>query len=231
MSIIWQVNYLVAAKKYFCYNILTMKNINGFTLVELIIGICVIGILTGIATISYSKFRENAYDAAAKETLHQVETAFKSYVAGGNKVPLRNYKPLGFYDSPGGGYTDSGVRVFDGGGIGRAMHQANYLPDNLLNTLKNGPTKDTSLKNNIGYRECGKNKVFFYIEVYNDGIEQKQMRKKMDDLRCSEKTYLDWQAEHGITSYAGGWGSGDLTTQPRYIVAEIDFDNESLDSD
>ena len=63
MPIIWQANYLVAAKKYFCYNILTMKNINGFTLVELIIGICVIGILTGIATISYSKFRENAYDA------------------------------------------------------------------------------------------------------------------------------------------------------------------------
>jgi len=146
MSIIWQANYLVAAKKYFCYNILTMKNINGFTLVELIIGICVIGILTGIATISYSKFRENAYDAAAKETLHQVETAFKSYVAGGNKVPLRNYKPLGFYDSPGGGYTDLGVRVFDGGGIGRAMHQANYLPDNLLNTLKNGPTKDSVAK-------------------------------------------------------------------------------------
>ena len=57
------------------------------------------------------------------------------------------------------------------------------------------------------------------------------MRKKMDDLRCSEKTYLDWQAEHGITSYAGGWGSGDLTTKPRYIIAEIDFDNESLDSD
>ncbi len=57
------------------------------------------------------------------------------------------------------------------------------------------------------------------------------MRKKMDDLKCSEKTDSDWQAEHGVTRYAGGWGGGDLPTQPRYIVAEIDFDNESLDSD
>ena len=207
-----------------------MKSTSGFTLVEIIIAICIIGIISVISVVSYHKLRENAYDAAAKETLHQVETAFKAYVAGGNKVPMRYYSG-GFYDSPGGGHTDLGVKVFNGGGIGRAMHQANYLPDNLLNTLKNGPTKDTSLKNNIGYIECGKNKVFFYIEVYNDGIEQKQMRKKMDDLKCIQKTDLDWQAEHGVTRYAGGWGSGDLAVQPRYIVAEIDFDNESLDSD
>ena len=208
-----------------------MKSTSGFTIVEIIIAICIIGIISAISVVSYHKLRENAYDAVAKETLHQVETAFKAYVAGGNKIPLKYYKSLGFYDSPGGGYTDLGVKVLNGGGIGRAMHQANYLPDNLLNTLKNGPTKDTSLKNNIGYIECGKNKVFFYIEVYNDGIEQKQMRKKMDDLKCIQKTDLDWQAEHGVTRYAGGWASGDLAVQPRYIVAEIDFDNESLDSD
>jgi hypothetical protein cdiviTM7_02629 len=209
----------------------SMKNTSGFTLVEIIIVICVIGIISTVTLVSYSKLRENSYDAAAKETLHQVETAFKAYVAGGNKVPLRHYKNIGFYDSPGGGSMDLGIKVFSGGGIGLAMHKANYLPDDLLNTLKNGPTKDTDLKNNIGYKECGKNKVFFYIEVYNGGIEQRELRSKMDTLRCSQKTDTDWLAEHGITRHAGGWGSGDFTVQPRYLVAEVDFDNESLDSD
>ena len=58
------------------------------------------------------------------------------------------------------------------------------------------------------------------------------MRKKMYYLQFREKTDKDCRAEHGgVTRHAGGWGGGDLTIQPRYIVAEIDFDNESLDSD
>ncbi len=69
----------------------------------------------------------------------------------------------------------------------------NYLR-RLIKYPKNGPTKDTK---NIGYRECGKNKVFFYIEVYNDGTEQKHAQK-MDDLRCENIFQIG--AGHGITS-------------------------------
>lgn len=208
-----------------------MKSTSGFTIVEIIMAICVIGIVSVISAVSYSKLRENAYDATAKETLHQVETAFKAYVAGGNKVPLRHYKSTRFYDSPGGGWDDLGVKAYSGGGIGLAMHKANYLPNDLLNSLKNGPKKDTDLKNNIGYKECGKNKVFFYIEVYSGGIEQRELRNKMDALNCTQKTDNDWLAEHGLVRHAGGWGGGDFRIQPHYLVAEIDFDNEPLDSD
>ena len=209
----------------------SMKNTSGFTLVEIIIAVCVVGIISTVTLVSYSKLRENAYDAAAKETLHQVETAFKAYVAGGNKVPLRHYKNIGFYDSPGGGSMDLGIKVFSGGGIGLAMHKANYLPDDLLNTLKNGPKKDPYLKNNIGFATCGKNKAFFYIEVYNGGITQRELNDRVYTQDCSSKTHSDWLAEHGMPFSSHGWASGLLRSKPRYIVAEIDFDNEPLDSD
>lgn len=206
-----------------------MKSTSGFTIVEIIIAICIIGIISVISVVSYHKLRENAYDAAAKETLHQVETAFKAYVAGGNKVPMRYYSG-GFYNSPGGGWYDQGVKVDNGGGIGLAMHKANYLPNDLLNPLKNGPEKDPY--SNIAFITCGKNKVFFYIEVYNSGITQRELKDRIRPLDCLSKTYRDWRAEHGLP-FPGFEAHTDtsLRSEPRYIVAEIDFDNESLDSD
>lgn len=207
-----------------------MKSTSGFTIVEIIMAICIIGIISAISVVSYHKLRENAYDAVAKETLHQVETAFKAYVAGGNKVPMKHYEYNGFYDSPGGGWNEDGVKVYSGGGIGLAMHKANYLPNDLLNPLKNGPKKDPYLKNNIGFLTCGKNKVFFYIEVYNGGIAEHE-RKDRVSQDCSYKTHLDWLAEHRLPFRGHLWTTGLLRTKPRYIVAEIDFDNEPLDSD
>lgn len=208
-----------------------MKSTSGFTIVEIIMAICIIGIISAISVVSYHKLRENAYDAAAKETLHQVETAFKAYVAGGNKVPMKHYNTYRFYSNPSDGWNEDGVKVYSGGGIGLAMHKANYLPNDLLNPLKNGPKKDPWLKNDIAFSTCGKNKVFFYIEVYSGGIEQRELRNKMDALNCTQKTDNDWLAEHGLVRHAGGWGGGDFRIQPHYLVAEIDFDNEPLDSD
>lgn len=208
-----------------------MKSTSGFTIVEIIIAICIIGIISVISVVSYHKLRENAYDAVAKETLHQVETAFKAYVAGGNKVPMRYYTYYRFYASPGGGWNDRGVKVYSGGGIGLAMHKANYLPNDLLNPLKNGPKKDPDLKNNIAFETCGKNKVFFYIEVYNGGITERELRDRKHALDCYDKTDRDWRAEHGLPFIGYTWGDGLWVSEPRYIVAEIDFDNEPLDSD
>ncbi len=208
-----------------------MKNTSGFTIVEIVMAICIIGIVSVISVVSYSKLRENAYDATAKETLHQVETAFKAYVAGGNKVPMKYYTYYGFYDSPGGGWNEDGIKTRHGGGIGLAIHKANYLPNDLLNPLKNGPKKDPFLKNNIAFMTCGKNKVFFYIEVYNGGITERELRDRERALDCISKTHSDWLAEHGMPFSSHGWASGLLRSKPRYIVAEIDFDNEPLDSD
>lgn len=200
-----------------------MKSTSGFTIVEIIIAICIIGIISVISVVSYHKLRENAYDAVAKETLHQVETAFRAYVASGNKVPMRYYSG-GFYNSPGGGRDDQGVKVDNGGGIGLAMHKANYLPNDLLNPLKNGPKEDPYLNNNIAFITCGKNKVFFYIEVYNGGITQRELKDRIHPLDCLSKTYQAWRAEHGLP-FPGGEMFVDMSHpgDPRYIVAEIDF--------
>ena len=208
-----------------------MKSTSGFTIVEIIMAICIIGIISAISVVSYHKLRENAYDTVAKETLHQVETAFKAYVAGGNKIPMKHYTFYGFYDSPGGGWNEDGIKTYSSGGIGLAMHKANYLPNDLLNPLKNGPKKDPYLKNNIGFATCGKNKAFFYIEVYNGGITQRELNDRVFTQDCSSKTHSDWLAEHRLPFRGHLWTTGLLRSKPRYIVAEIDFDNEPLDSD
>lgn len=208
-----------------------MKSTSGFTIVEIIMAICIIGIISAISVVSYHKLRENAYDAAAKETLHQVETAFKAYVAGGNKVPMKHYNTYRFYSNPSDGWNEDGVKVYSGGGIGLAMHKANYLPNDLLNPLKNGPKKDPWLKNDIAFSTCGKNKVFFYIEVYNGGITERELRDRKDALNCYGRTHSAWLAEHGLPFLGYVSASGLWVTEPRYIVAEIDFDNEPLDSD
>ena len=201
----------------------TISHKPGFTLVEMIIIISVIAILSAIGIVSYQHVRQNAYDAKAKNTLQQVETAFKAYITAGNKIPMRYYHPLKFYNDPGGGWMDLGVSVFHGGGIGNALNKAGFLSGNITDDLKNGPKKDTDLKNNIGFRQCGKDKVFFYIEIYGKGIEQREFSKKMEDLHCQQKTDEAWLAEHGINRYAGGWGSGNFRVQTNYLVAEIDL--------
>ena len=180
----------------------TFSHKPGFTLVEMIIIISVIAILSAIGIVSYQHVRQNAYDAKAKNALQQVETAFKAYITAGNKIPMRYYHPLNVYN---------------------ALNKAGFLSGNITDDLKNGPKKDTDLKNNIGFRQCGKDKVFFYIEIYGKGIEQREFSKKMEDLHCQQKTDEAWLAEHGISRYAGGWGSGNFRIQPNYLVAEIDL--------
>ncbi len=64
--------------KYFCffvwYNIFVMKKNKGFTLVELLIAIGIIGILTAIALVSLSNARMAAKDAAVRQALNNYRT-------------------------------------------------------------------------------------------------------------------------------------------------------------
>lgn len=63
-------------------------NKRGFTIVELIIIITVIGILASIGIISYSGYRQRAAKAAADSTVQQTKLKLGEYFTDNNKYPV-----------------------------------------------------------------------------------------------------------------------------------------------
>lgn len=199
------------------------KSVSGFTLIELLIVVIIIATLATIGVVTYQKIREKAYDARVDATLEQLQKAFRLYVTKGNAIPLRHYSPVNFYATPGGGWTDHGVTVFGGGGIGSELASKGYIPQTLTDSLKGGPSRDLSLKNGIKFLTCGRTKVFFAIESY-EGTSESALNARMNQLRCNEKNYQDWAAQHNITLGGYGWGGGTYRVQPNYKIAEIDLE-------
>ncbi len=50
----------------------THKNTSGFTLIELVIAVAVIGILTSVAVLGYNQYKVRAYDAHSKQALRDI---------------------------------------------------------------------------------------------------------------------------------------------------------------
>lgn len=68
-------------------NIKRMKNERGFTIVELLIVIVIIGILAAIIIIAYNGITQRASEAAAKENAAGVQKVAEAYNADTNATP------------------------------------------------------------------------------------------------------------------------------------------------
>lgn len=64
-----------------------LRNKKGFTLVELIVVIAVLGILAGIAVPKYSGMKAKAYQAVDEETVMNLSHAMELYYAEHNEYP------------------------------------------------------------------------------------------------------------------------------------------------
>jgi len=63
------------------------KNKKGFTLIELMIVIAIIGILAAIAIPQFAKYRSKAYNASALSDLKNVRTEVEAYYADHDNYP------------------------------------------------------------------------------------------------------------------------------------------------
>ena len=94
-----------------------MRKNEGFTLIELMIVIAIIGILAAIAIPQFSAYRTRSYNSAAEADLRNAATAQEAYY-----VDNQTYKtpPTSLIGSTYGFYTSANVSV--GGGAGSQQY-------------------------------------------------------------------------------------------------------------
>jgi len=88
-----------------------MRKNEGFTLIELMIVIAIIGILAAIAIPQFSAYRTRSYNAAAEADLRNAATAQEAYYVD-NQTYVAN--PVSLIGSTYGFYTSANVTVSGG---------------------------------------------------------------------------------------------------------------------
>lgn len=84
---------------------MALGNKKGFTLIELIIVIGIIGVLAAIGIPVYSQYKERAYDSDVKSHLHNIYLACKGYwidqgSASNCTVPIASSTAYGYTQTP-----------------------------------------------------------------------------------------------------------------------------------
>jgi len=79
-------------------NVFTRQKIVGFTIIELLVTIVVIGVLAGIVSISYSSWRINTAKSEVSSDLNSVSAAMESYRTFNGSYSLT--MPTSYVQSP-----------------------------------------------------------------------------------------------------------------------------------
>jgi type IV pilus assembly protein PilA len=120
-----------------------MRKNEGFTLIELMIVIAIIGILAAIAIPQFSAYRTRSYNSAAEADLRNAATAQEAYYVD-NQSYMAN--PLGLIGSTYGLYTTANVTMTGNAGATQYTMTAYHTSGNKTYTLV-GPGGSLSATN------------------------------------------------------------------------------------
>jgi len=167
------------------------KKQTGFTIVELLIVIVVIGILAAITIVAYNGVQANAKDASLKTTIEQLQKAVELYNAQYGNYPITSASPLTngggqtTYTSPGcpigtprsdwiPGLTQplpqtssTGTGVNGYGGCYMYTSDGSQYILSAWNMLSSGPQNSTFYRR-LGFREMS-NTPYYYCNHVNIG--------------------------------------------------------------
>ena len=151
----------------------TKKNLLGFTLVELLVVISIIGILSSFAVVSLNSARQKARDALRKGDIAQLRTALEMYYDD-----YLSYPACGTWDD---GDSDFGATVSDNFGGGCECY-INVLEIELTAGLKpimpkpprdpKNITNNCSLDGIFNYRYVSDSTQYAVVYTLEDGGEK-----------------------------------------------------------
>lgn len=151
-----------------------MKNKKGFTLVEMLVVISIIGILSSFAVVSLNSARQKARDALRKGDMAQLRTALNLYYDDNNY----EYPECGILDP---GADDYGADVGSGADTGSTCYTT-ILSDALTSGSRplmgrlpeepKNPTNDADIDGVYIYRYVSDGEEYAIVYTLEEGGEQ-----------------------------------------------------------